>query len=150
MSRQENKDLVTRAFWFLSGNKLDLFFDILAPGYVVHYPQGDLNLRRVCRGDFNLAQVKAYETLFFALFPDASATIEEMVAEGDKVAIRVHWIATHKGEALGIPPTGVRIEMTHTLIFRIAAGKLAENWATMDERSLVTQLFLNQSNKNKD
>lgn len=75
MSRQENKDLVTRAFWFLSGNKLDLFFNILAPGYVVHYPQGDLNRRRICRGDFNLAQVKAYETLFFALFPDASATI---------------------------------------------------------------------------
>ena len=57
MSRQENKDLVTRAFWLLSGNKLDLFFDILAPGYVVHYPRDDLNLRRVCQGDFNLAQV---------------------------------------------------------------------------------------------
>ena len=62
------------------------------------------------------------------------------VAEGDKVAIRVTWRGTHKGEFMGIAPTGNKIEMTNTLIFRIAVGKLAENWATIDELRLMQQL----------
>ena len=78
--------------------------------------------------------------MYFAAFPDASATIEDMVAEGDKVAVRVTWRATHKGEFMGITPTGKQIEMTNTLIFRIADGKLVENWATIDELRLMRQL----------
>ncbi len=130
MSIEENKALVRHAFELMNRKELDSFFKLLDPGYVAHYTIGDLPLE----------QAKQFETMYFAAFPDASATIEDMVAEGDKVAIRVTWRGTHKGEFIGIAPTGKQIEMTNTLIFRIAVGKLAENWATIDELRMMQQL----------
>ena len=130
MSTEENKVLVHRAFELMSRKELDAFFELLDPRYIAHYPIGD----------FPLEQAKQFETMYFAAFPGASATIEDMVAEGDKVAVRVTWRATHKGEFMGITPTGKQIEVANTLIFRIADGKLVENWATIDELRLMRQL----------
>jgi len=130
MSTEENKALVRRAFELMNRKELDAFFQLLDPAYVAHYPIGD----------FPLEQAKQFETMYFAAFPDAIATIEDMVAEGDRVAIRVTWRGTHKGEFMSIAPTGNKIKMTNTLIFRIAVDKLAENWATIDELRLMQQL----------
>ena len=130
MGIEENKEVLRHAFEIMRQKELDTFFEILDPGYIAHFAIGDLLLE----------QYKQFETMYFAAFPDASATIEEIVAEGDKVAIRVTWRMTHKGEFMGIAPTENKIEMTNTLIFRIAFGKLVENWATVDEMSLWQQL----------
>jgi len=130
MSIEENKALVRRAFELMNRKELDAFFQLLDPAYIAHYPIGD----------FSLEQAKQSETMYFAAFPDAIATIEDMVAEGDRVAIRVTWRGTHKGDFMNIAPTGNKIEMTNTLIFRIAVDKLAENWATIDELRMMQQL----------
>ena len=130
MNIEENKALVRHAFELMNRKELDTFFQLLDTGYVAHY----------AIGDFSLEQAKQFETMYFAAFPDAIATIEDILAEGDKVAIRVTWRGTHKGEFMNIAPTGNKIEMTNTLIFRIAVDKLAENWATIDELRLMQQL----------
>jgi len=130
MNIEENKALVRHAFELMNRKELDTFFQLLDTGYVAHY----------AIGDFSLEQAKQFETMYFAAFPDAIATIEDILAEGDKVAIRVTWRGTHKGEFMNIAPTGNKIEMTNTIIFRIAVDKLAENWATIDELRLMQQL----------
>ena len=71
-------------------------------------------------------------------FSNASATIEDIIAEGDKVAYRITWEMTHTGEFMGITPTGKKIKLTYPAIVRISGGKIAEWWGTGD--TLMQQL----------
>ena len=73
-------------------------------------------------------------------FPDALFEVEDLVAEGDKVAFRLNWSATHQGELFGIPPTGTRATVTEMHIFRIADGKVVERWGEWDALGLMQQL----------
>ena len=59
-------------------------------------------------------------------FPDIHITVEDLLAEWDKVAARLTQRATHRGELLGIPPTGRQVTLTALVIVRIAHGKIAE------------------------
>lgn len=72
--------------------------------------------------------VKDYIRMVRAGFPDIVITIEDLVAEGDKIAARTTWHGTHLGEYEGIAPTGKQVTRTMIQIFRIAAGKLREEW----------------------
>jgi predicted ester cyclase len=60
--------------------------------------------------------------------PDARLTIEQLIGEGEVVAVRLHGEATHTGEAMGIAPTGKRIAWTENEIFRFEDGLIAESW----------------------
>jgi steroid delta-isomerase-like uncharacterized protein len=71
---------------------------------------------------------------------EAEATVDDQIAEGDKVATRWTFRATHKGEFLGIAPTGKRITITGINICRIQKGKIAEMWRKTDVMSLLQQL----------
>ena len=73
-------------------------------------------------------------------FPDMQATIEDMIAEGDKVAVRYTGTGTHKGELMGIPATGKQIAVTGIEIIRIAGGKMVERWEAFDNLSFMQQL----------
>ena len=77
-------------------------------------------------------------------FPDHSNTIDDIIAEGDKVAVRWTLQGTHQGELetdLGrIPPTGKHVALTGMHIFRIADGKLVERWAEADMLGVLQQL----------
>jgi steroid delta-isomerase-like uncharacterized protein len=73
-------------------------------------------------------------------FPDFKATIDDLVAEGDKVVIRQTWRGTHKGEFMGVPPTGKSVSFGVIDILRIAGGKVVEHWGLMDSMSLMQQL----------
>src|ERR671910_3595376 len=66
-------------------------------------------------------------------FPDLSITIEDVMAEGDRVAARVTMRGTHRGEYQGIAPTGKRVEVSAMDMFRIANGKIVEHWAHADD-----------------
>ena len=83
--------------------------------------------------------VKAMSRMHDA-FPDLETTVDEMVAEGDKVVVRLHRSGTHKGEYLGFPATGKRIEQTALVMFRIENGKIAEYWLHYDELGLLLQI----------
>ena len=73
-------------------------------------------------------------------FPDIHVTVEDTVAEGDRVVTRNTWRGTHLGEFNGIPATGNRVEITGIVIWRIENGMIAERWATIDTLSLLGQL----------
>ena len=75
-----------------------------------------------------------------AAFPDWRHTIEDMIAEGDKVVSRGTFRATHKGEYQGIAATGKEVVDTWIIIHRIAGGKIVEVWEESDELGLLRQL----------
>ena len=73
-------------------------------------------------------------------FPDVVSTIEDLIAEGDKVVARWRARATHQGEYMGIPPTGKEVEFTGISVYRIEAGKIAQSWNEEDELGLMRQI----------
>lgn len=75
-----------------------------------------------------------------AAFPDIYVTVEDQVAEGDKVSTRRTWEATHRGSYRGIAATGKRVKWSQISIVRLADGKIAEDWAVADELSILQQL----------
>jgi predicted ester cyclase len=79
-------------------------------------------------------------TTLLAAFPDIHVTIEDQVAEGDKVSTRRTWHGTHQGEYRGIGPTGKRVMWTQISIVRFAGGKVVEDWVVADELGLLEQL----------
>ena len=83
---------------------------------------------------------KQYVAMLRAAFPDLHFTIEDQIAEGDRVVTRWTARGTHDGEFQGIPPTGKQFTMMGIDIDRIANGKLVECWPMMDELGLLQQL----------
>jgi steroid delta-isomerase-like uncharacterized protein len=66
-------------------------------------------------------------------FPDLSITVEDVMAEGDRVAARITMRGTHRGEFQGIAPTGKRVEVRAIDMFRISDGKIVEHWGHADD-----------------
>ena len=73
-------------------------------------------------------------------FPDVHFTIDEQIAEGDKVVTRWTGHGTHKGELLGIPATGKSSTVTGIAVDRIVNGKIAESWGIFDQFGMMQQL----------
>jgi len=76
----------------------------------------------------------------FSVFPDIHFTIEDMLAEGDKVVIRYSTRATHRGDYMGIAPTDKQVMATGISIYRIASGKIVEEWDSYDNLSVMQQI----------
>lgn len=83
---------------------------------------------------------KALFTMLRNAFPDFKATIDDIVAEGDRVVIRQTWSGTQKGEFMGIPPTGKSVSFKVIDILRMAGGKCVEHWGVMDNMVMMQQL----------
>jgi len=129
MSIKENKELVRHVVDCWNRRDMESFYDVLAPEYVEHLPSGEVTLK----------QLKEYARTFYTAFPDINITIKDMVAEGDRVAVLVNWQATHKGEYMGIPATGKKIDINVAMIIKIKDGKWVEFWNVTDIR-LAQQL----------
>lgn len=133
MSTEQNKTLVRRFYDEVFNKKnLAAIDDFLDPHIVEHglppgLPAGSEGSRQ-------------FIGMYLAAFPDLRLTAEDMVAEGDRVASRFTMHATHKGEFMGIPPTGKQVTITGIQIPRIASGKIAENWINLDALGLLQQL----------
>ncbi len=78
--------------------------------------------------------------MFAAAFPDGQMTIEDLVAEGDRVVARTTFNGTHQGEMQGIPATGKAVSVSGITIFRLDNGKIAEGWLVNDNLGLMQQL----------
>jgi predicted ester cyclase len=77
---------------------------------------------------------------FFSAFPDSRWTIDEMIAEGDRVATKKTFTGTHTGDLGEIPPTGKSVTLQYVDILRLRDGKIVEHWLSMDQLSLLQQL----------
>ena len=78
--------------------------------------------------------------MYRSAFPDLRFTIEDMIAEGDKVATCWRAAGTHQGELMGIAPTGKRVEVIGMIVSRFAGGKIVEDLEVMDTLGLLQQL----------
>jgi len=104
-----------------------------SPNYVWHSTGEDI------RG---IKDFKKYMSEFFDAFPDNHFKIDDMFAEGDKVAVRYTITATHRGEYMGIPPTNKKITVWAIEIDRIVSGKFVEGWVRYDTLGWMQQLGL--------
>ena len=84
--------------------------------------------------------VQQFFTTLRAAFPDIHNTIEDMLAEGDRVVWRSTIRGTHTGPFRGIPPTGKQVTITAINILRIVDGQFVENWGEQDNLGLMQQL----------
>lgn len=135
MSTEANKAIVVQLYEevFNKGD-LDLADKLIAPNAVNHDPAAPPSITGGARG------VKAVVTMLRGAFPDDQHTIEDLIAEGDKVVVRLTHSGTHRGTFLGLPPSGRHITQTSIHIFRFADGKVVEAWANRDDLGLMQQL----------
>jgi len=129
MSLEENKALIRGLYEAYNKHNVALLDKFIAPDYVHHAQK--------LRG---LESVKQYETMVYKGFSDLHDTIEDIIAEEDKVWVRVKVTGTHKGEYRGLAPTGKKITVTYVGIHRIADGKVVERWSVYDMLDFYRQL----------
>ena len=132
MSTQENKALIRRVVDAVNQGDLDTAAGYLAADYVDYSdppgtPPGSMSARQ------RWAMLRV-------AFSDARVTIDDVVAEGDKVAVRFTLYGTHTGELMGIPPTGRQVVVTGIDINRVANDQIVERWANFDNLGMLQQL----------
>ncbi len=136
MSVELNKSIITRYLMAWNTADLEIFGQLLAPDFLSHCgTQHTCSMIKIDRD----AYMKLV-TLYHSAFPDIQFTIDEMIAEGDKVVVRWTATGTHRGEFAGIPPTNESIVITATVGERIRDGKVVEHWANRDDLGLLQQL----------
>jgi steroid delta-isomerase-like uncharacterized protein len=84
--------------------------------------------------------IKGFVTTYRSAFPDYHCTIEDQIAEGDKVVTRWTAHGTQEGDLMGIPPTGKRVALPGIVIDRLADGRLVETWLQADVLGMLQQL----------
>jgi steroid delta-isomerase-like uncharacterized protein len=134
MSTEENKALDRRLVeeGFSKGNIAVL--DELIDKNCVDHSLAPLGLPK------GLAGVKQFFTMFRTAFPDLHYTIEDVVAEGDKVVTRATWTGTQRGEFMGMPATNKQVTVSGIDIARWVNGKAVEHWAVQDMLGMMQQL----------
>jgi predicted ester cyclase len=118
MSADEISSFMTRYFAALNKDK--------SPATVGQYVAAD--------------SLKQHIAAFESAFPGYQLTVDEMVAEGDRVAVALHVDAVHRGAFLGIAPTGKRISIPGTYFYRVADGRIVDFTAQADLLGLAQQL----------
>ena len=130
---EENKALVSRIHEELfEKHNVSIIDEVCTPDYVDHSIPPDQDQGR--EGS------KQMLTMFLSAFPDMKMSVEDMIAEGDKVVARGTASGTHQGEMMGIPPTGKHIAIPFIEISRLSGGKLAERWEQTDMLGMMQQL----------
>jgi steroid delta-isomerase-like uncharacterized protein len=136
MSAKDLKALVRRFFEEYNKGKaaaIAAMDELYAADFLMHDGTGN---------DIHLKDLKQSESEVFSAFPDVHFTIDDMVVEGDKVAVRFSFNGTRKGEFMGIPPTNKKVTEWAISIYRIARGKFVEAWERYDTMGFMQQLGL--------
>ena len=136
MSTEQNKAVFRRLVEeILNQGNVSLFDELVAPDFIEHeeLPPGIPEGRE--------GSIMMFTQLRSA-FPDFNAEIEDLIAEGDRVVVRMNWTGTHQGDFMGIPATGNSFSIEVIDIVRIEDGKFAEHWGVMDNMGMMQQLGL--------
>jgi steroid delta-isomerase-like uncharacterized protein len=137
MTIEQNKELHRR---FLQGvfneGRMETADELLSPSYVFHdAPPG--------APKEGPQAVKQAASMFRVAFPDLEISVEELVAEGDKLCARATTRGTHRGTIFGISATGKTVTVTGLTMVRVADGRIAESWVKNDVLGLLRQLGAN-------
>ncbi len=134
MSAEDNKAVVRRYRELHNQNRLDLLGEVLDSNFKPHnmlpgLPAGLEGARLAHQG-------------FMAAFPDATATTDDLVADGDRVVERYTLTGTNTGSFMGAPATGKTIRTGSIAIYRLVGGKIVEHWGEHDGLGVMMQLGL--------
>ena len=139
MSTEANKALVRRYYTeVLNQRNIAVLDELCSPTFVSHASAG---------AKIGLAQYRQAIMASHTAFPDLVVTVEDQIAEGDKVV--TCWTAqgTHQGPFAGVPPTGKRVTVTAIHIHRVDNGKIVEHWEEINLLGLMQQLGLFQNSQ---
>ena len=128
-----NKAVLRR--WFeeaFNKGDIDLLDELAAPDYVWHGPGG-----RETRGREAL---KEFWRMYLGAFPGMQLSIEDQVAEGDRVVTRFTMRGTHAGAIEGIAPTGKEVTVPGIVVHRFEGGQVVEEWESFDELAMMQQI----------
>ncbi len=117
-----------------TAHRFDVMDEIFAPDIVNHDRPGGLPSPQGVEG------IREFFKGMIAAFPDFEATIQDQIAEGDKVVTLKTVSGTHQGDFFGIPPTGKRFEIPVIDIFRVVDGKCTEHRSAVDQLGMMQQL----------
>jgi steroid delta-isomerase-like uncharacterized protein len=135
VATDENKAIAERFInEVISDNNWDKAGEVLSDDLVMYHPSapgGSIS---------GLENVKGMLMGFRAGFPDLAISIEDEIAEGDKVVIQWRGRGTHTGDLFGMPPTGRSVNVGAVSIFRIADGKIVEDHISEDTMGMMKQL----------
>lgn len=131
MSTEENKALTHRGFDRLNERNWASFNELVAPEIVAHIASTTIQ---------GLAAYQQFLSSNYTAFPDLHFTVEDLIAEGDRVVARYTGQGTHQGDLMGIPPTGKQVTVSNILITRIANDKVVEQWLNYDALGMLQQL----------
>jgi steroid delta-isomerase-like uncharacterized protein len=130
---EENKALERRMYEEIYNKKnMGAYEQFYAADWVCHPSPPGLSS--------GLDGMKQWHTMMSKAFPDLQAKLEDILAEGDKIACRWTATAAHKGEFMGMPATGKQVTITGIHIDRIAGGKITETWNYTDMVGVMQQL----------
>lgn len=132
MTSEQVKAVPQCYFRACQGNDQSSLKEVLSSELVAHHPGLPGRLTR----EELLQMIDA----FAKAFADQEYTIEDQVAEGDTVATRVTWRATHSGPFQGVPATGRQVAIGGIAIARIENGQIVERWLNMDQMGMLKQL----------
>ena len=145
MSTEDNKAIARRYFEEVhnKGNVIAVD-ELLAPNILLHFDSPS-DVPVSAEMQLSLEDIKQVVSEFRSAFPDLHYTLDLQVAEGDLVVSRVTAHGTHTGEYRGqtykgMPPTGKQATWTETQIFRIADGKIVEQWSNEDDLGRLQQV----------
>ncbi len=135
MSLESNKQIVRRV-WdeLVNGCRLEAVDELVSPDFLDHTP-----LPGMSSGIEGLQQRLM---VLHGAFPDFHSTIEQLIAEGDKVVALITSTGTHQRDFVGAPPSGRRFSSKEIHILRIAEGRMAEHWGIPDFFAMLEQLGL--------
>jgi predicted ester cyclase len=134
VSIEQNKSIVRKYGALLNAQDVDGALAHFGPGFVDHAVRPGMPL--------GIEGTRLFFNMLFTAFPDLHGTIEDLIAEGDKVVDRMTCEGTHQGMFMGSPPTGKRVKWSFIDINRIVDGKVVEHWAEVDTMSIMQQLGL--------
>ena len=129
---EQNKAIARRFADEVWGRKNpDAIAEYYAANCVIHSPDGKLH---------GPGGYRRLYSIYAKAFPDCELLIEDMIAEGDKVVAQYLFKGAHRGELMGIPPTGRRVSMSGTTMMRLASGMIVEERLLWDRLALARQL----------
>jgi steroid delta-isomerase-like uncharacterized protein len=131
---QENSILIRRWFEEVWNNgRMEAIDEMASPGVIGHGQAQHAT-------DIGLREFKPFVQALRSAFPDMKVTIDYIIEQGDKVVARWTSTMTHRGEFLGIAPTGKKATITGTTTQRISGGKIVEGWDNWDQLGLLVQI----------
>ena len=128
---EESKTIARRFFEEQDRRKGPPPAELCAPTYRIHI---------VGSPPMDLEGHSQFGTMFYSAFPDLEHIIEDTVAEDGKAVLRFTLHGTHKGDFMGIPPTGKEVRVACMAIFQIADGKITEVYGILDQFGMMQQL----------